>query len=186
MGYRRPIRLDTGPRTRPRRGRTVVSADRKPLVFRAVVKFDKRPEVAPFRVGMGADLAAAPGVEPQGSPLPASSGFPFGPQTAVNCRHFEDEPGKGRGCESLQPILKRPAFAGLFRWGSRLVRLHPVGLILDSRPADRRRIQGKRGVCRPIVARPNRSPSAGPQKVERSACCGRQQALPANGTFLRT
>jgi hypothetical protein len=80
---------------------------------------------------------------------------------------------------------KRPVFAGLFRVISRVVRLRRVGLTPDSPRADRRRIQGKRRVRRPIVARPNRSPSAGPQKVKRSACCGRQQALPANGTFLR-
>ncbi len=41
---------------------------------------------------------------------------------------------------------KRPAFAGLFRGRSRLVRLHPVGLSPDSRSADRRRLQGKRRV----------------------------------------
>jgi hypothetical protein len=41
-------------------------------------------------------------------------------------------------------------FAGIFRCGSRLVPLHPVGLIPDSRSADRRRLQGKRPVCRPI------------------------------------
>jgi hypothetical protein len=51
---------------------------------------------------------------------------------------------EGRGFESLQPLSKRPAFAGLFRCGSRLVPLHPVGLIPDSRCADRRGLQGKR------------------------------------------
>jgi hypothetical protein len=39
---------------------------------------------------------------------------------------------EGRGFESLQPLRRRPAFAGLFRCGSRPVRLHPVGLIPDS------------------------------------------------------
>jgi hypothetical protein len=48
---------------------------------------------------------------------------------------------EGRGFESLQPLRKRPAFAGLFRWSSRLVRLHPVGLIPDSRPADHRALK---------------------------------------------
>jgi hypothetical protein len=41
---------------------------------------------------------------------------------------------EGRGFESLQPLPRRPAFKGLFRGRSRLVRLHPVGLIPDSRP----------------------------------------------------
>ena len=73
---------------------------------------------------------------------------------------------EGRGFESLQPLPKRPAFAGLFRLGSRLVPLHRAGLIPDSRLDDRRRFQAKRPVCRPILACSNRSPSAGPQKVE--------------------
>jgi hypothetical protein len=45
---------------------------------------------------------------------------------------------EGRGFESLQPLRKRPAFAGLFGLGSRLVRLRPVGLKPDSPRADRR------------------------------------------------
>jgi hypothetical protein len=49
---------------------------------------------------------------------------------------------EGRGFESLQPLQKRPAFAGLFCWGSCQVRLRPVGLKPDSRPADRRRLRG--------------------------------------------
>jgi hypothetical protein len=51
-------------------------------------------------------------------------------------------------------VQKKLPFAALFRCGSRLVRLHPVGLISDSRSADRRRRQGKRPVCRPILVRP--------------------------------
>jgi hypothetical protein len=93
---------------------------------------------------------------------------------------------KGRGFESLQPLSRRPAFAGLLRWGSRHVRLCRVGLKPDSRPADRHWCEGKRPLCRPIAVRPNRSPSAGPQKVECSGRCGRRPALPANGPFLRT
>ena len=42
----------------------------------------------------------------------------------------------------------------------------------DSQRADRRPFQGKRPVCRPILVRPNRSPSAGLQNVRCSACCG--------------
>jgi hypothetical protein len=53
---------------------------------------------------------------------------------------------------------------------SRLVRLRRVGLTPDSPRADRRPFQEKRPVCRPILVRPNRSPSAGLQKVGCSAC----------------
>jgi hypothetical protein len=88
---------------------------------------------------------------------------------------------EGRGFESLQPLPKRSAFAGLFRRGSRQVRLRRVGLKPDSRPADRRRLQRKRPVRSPIPGRPNRSPSAGPQKTECSARRGRKPALPAKG-----
>jgi mono/diheme cytochrome c family protein len=83
-------------------------------------------------------------------------GSSFGPQTAANWRHFEDEHAQraaqktgrlqaigaacrqacaachaeGRGFESLQPLSERPAFAGLIRGRSRLVRCvawHPMG-----------------------------------------------------------
>jgi hypothetical protein len=93
---------------------------------------------------------------------------------------------EGRGFESLQPLSKRPAFAGLFRCGSRLVPLHPVGLIPESRRADRRPFQGTPPVCRTILVRPNRSPSAGLQKVRCSACCGRYPDSCCNGTILQT
>ena len=60
---------------------------------------------------------------------------------------FQDFPGtlgisrpachaEGRGFESLQPLQKRPAFAGLFRVRSRLVRLRRAGLKPDPRPLD--------------------------------------------------
>jgi len=91
-------------------------------------------------------------------------GSSFGPQTAVNRRHLEDEPGQraalessclqaigaasrharpachaeGRGFESLQPLRKDLRFAGLFRWRSRLVRLRrwvPIGYRRDSHHA---------------------------------------------------
>jgi hypothetical protein len=48
---------------------------------------------------------------------------------------------------------------------SRLVRRRRVGLTPDSPRADRRPLQEKRPVCRPSLVRPNRSPSAGLQKV---------------------
>ena len=88
--------------------------------------------------------------------------------------------------DSHQPLSEDLCFAGIFRCGSRLVLLHQVGLTPDSRSADRRRLQGKCPVCRPILVRPNRSHSAGLQKVECSACCGRWPTVPANRTFLRT
>jgi hypothetical protein len=72
---------------------------------------------------------------------------------------------EGRGFESLQPLLTRPAFAGLFRVRSRLVRLRRVGLTPDSPRTDRRPFQRKPPVCRPILVRPNPSPSARLQKV---------------------
>src|SRR5829696_5089582 len=56
---------------------------------------------------------------------------------------------KVEGSNPFIRFSRRPAFAGLFRWSSRLVPLHPVGLIPDSRLADRWRLQGKRLVCRP-------------------------------------
>ena len=90
------------------------------------------------------------------------------------------------GFDSHQPLSEDLCFAGIFRCGSRLVLLHQVGLTPDSRSADRRRLQGKCPVCRPILVRPNRSHSAGLQKVECSACCGRWPTVPANRTFLRT
>ena len=52
--------------------------------------------------------------------------------------------------------------------------------------ADRRPFQEKRPVCRSILARPNRSPSAGLQKVRCPACCGRYPDSCCNGTILRT
>ena len=55
---------------------------------------------------------------------------------------------EGRGFESHQPLRGGLRFAGLFRLGSRLVRLRRVGLIPDSRRADRFRLGGKRPVCR--------------------------------------
>ena len=93
---------------------------------------------------------------------------------------------EGRGFESLQPLRKTPAFAGLFDVRSRLVRLRRVGLTPDSPRADRRPFQEKRPVCRPILVRPNRSPSAGLQKVRCSACCDRYPDSCCNGTILRT
>ena len=83
-----------------------------------------------------------------------------GEETATAC-HAE-----GRGFESHQPLSKRPAFAGLFCVRSRLVRLRRVGLTPDSPRADRPPFPGKCPVCRLILVRPNRSPSAGLQKVE--------------------
>jgi hypothetical protein len=44
----------------------------------------------------------------------------------------------------------------------------------------------KAPVCRSILVRPNRSPSAGLQKVRCSACCGRYPDSCGNGTILRT
>jgi hypothetical protein len=44
---------------------------------------------------------------------------------------------EGRGFESLQPLRKRLHLQVFFGLGSRLVRLRPVGLIPDSRSADR-------------------------------------------------
>jgi hypothetical protein len=74
-------------------------------------------------------------------------------------------------------------------WRSRLVRLRRVGLTPDSPRPDRPPFQGIRAVCRPILVRPNRSPSAGLQKVGCSACCGRLARLllqrhgPADGAI---
>jgi hypothetical protein len=51
---------------------------------------------------------------------------------------------EGRGFESLQPLRKRAAFAGLFRGRSRLVRLRRVGLTPDSPRPDRPPFQEKR------------------------------------------
>ena len=93
---------------------------------------------------------------------------------------------KVEGSNPFSRFRKGLHLPGLFHVSSRLVRLRRVGLNPDSRPADRRRFQRKRTVCRPIPARPNRSPSAGPQKVKCSARRGRTPALPASGTFLRS
>jgi hypothetical protein len=97
--------------------------------------------------------------------LPVSTGRVREPSIA-RVRHLQGcSPGlgaarsachaEGRGFESLQPLSENLCFAGVFCCGSRLVPLRPVGLIPDSRPADRRRLQGKRPVCRPILVRPN-------------------------------
>jgi hypothetical protein len=48
---------------------------------------------------------------------------------------------EGRGFESLQPLPRRPAFAGFSCGHSRLVRLRRVGLTPDSPRADRRPVQ---------------------------------------------
>jgi hypothetical protein len=63
---------------------------------------------------------------------------------------------------------RRPAFAGLFRWRSRLVRLHPAGLIPDSRPPIAGDFKEIGRLAGPILARPNRSHCAGLQEVEGS------------------
>ena len=54
------------------------------------------------------------------------------------CRRSTACHAEGRGFESLQPLRKRPVFAGLFCVRSRLVRLRRVGLTPDSPRADRR------------------------------------------------
>jgi hypothetical protein len=72
---------------------------------------------------------------------------------------------EGRGFESHQPLRKKPVFAGFFCVRSRLVRLRRVGPTPDSPRADRRPFQRRSPVCRPILVRPNPSPSAGLQKV---------------------
>jgi hypothetical protein len=61
--------------------------------------------------------------------------------------------------------FERSAFAGLFCMRSRLERLRRVGLTPDSPRPDRRPFQRTPPVCRPILVRPNPSPSAGLQKV---------------------
>jgi hypothetical protein len=93
---------------------------------------------------------------------------------------------KVEGSNPFSRSQKGPHLQAFFRVRSRLVRLRRVGLAPDSPLADRRPFQEKRPVCRSILVRPNRSPSAGLQKVECSACCGRWPAVPANGTFLHT
>jgi len=107
--------------------------------------------------------------ESYSAPIPrkstVSSDFAYGIGTARSACHAE-----GRGFESHQPLQERLAFAGLFCVGSRLVRLRRVGLTPDSPRADRRPFQEERPVCRPILVRSNRSPSAGLQKVGCSAC----------------
>jgi hypothetical protein len=90
------------------------------------------------------------------------------------------------GSNPISRSQKRPAFAGLFCVRGRLVCLRRVGLTPDSPRADRRPFQGKPPVCRSILVRPNRSPSAGLQKVGCSACCGRYPDSSCNGTILRT
>jgi hypothetical protein len=72
-----------------------------------------------------------------------SSDFAYGIGVAGSSCHAE-----GRGFESLQPLRKRPAFAGLFRGRSRLVRLRPAGPKPD--PRQRRRGFGSKNmaVCR--------------------------------------
>jgi hypothetical protein len=82
--------------------------------------------------------------------------------------------------------LKKVCICRPFCVRSRLVRLRRVGLTPDSPRADRRPFQEKRPVCRSILVRPNRSPSAGLQKVGCSACCGRYPDSCCNGTILRT
>jgi hypothetical protein len=65
-------------------------------------------------------------------------------------------------------LSKRPVFAGLFCVRSRLVPLHPVGLIPGLAIRRSSAASRKTAVCRPILVRPNWSHSAGPQTHRRS------------------
>ena len=109
---------------------------------------------------------------------PVSSDFAHGIRAAGSACHAE-----GRGFESLQPLLRRPAIAGLLCVRSRLVRLRRVGLIPDSRSADRRPFQRKPPVCRPILVRPNPSPSARLQEIGVRPAAAVTPIPAANGTI---
>jgi hypothetical protein len=91
---------------------------------------------------------------------------------------------EGRGFESLQPLRKRPAFAGLFCWSSRLCSSASgrtdAGLAVRRSPAASRKTPGLQADSRSSELKS----FCGPAEGRAFACCSGWTPVPANDRLL--